>query len=103
MNKVVDMFTVSSSPEQTKKLNELLHVNYPWFGIRDVFKFLPAEITVDGKRGDLFVSHINMAYFSFGGNWRCEYIISFGWEIEGTIYDAFIKMVEWLKENKLMD
>ena len=103
MNKVVDMFPISPSLEQVNRLNELLGNSFYTYTVRDIFKFLPTEINFDGKRGDLFVSHINMAYFSFGGNWRCEYIISFGWETEGDVYDGFIKMIEWLKENKLID
>lgn len=100
--KAVDVFPTCSNIEQTKVLNELLSQTWSKYETRDIFKYLPESIEYEGQRGDLFVTHRNIAYFSFGGGWKCEYIISFDWSIKGDSFDGFINMIKWLKENKLM-
>ena len=74
----------------------------PSYDVGDIFNILPMEITYNGKRGDLAITSQDISYFSVGGNWE-HFLVHFeAIPVGGDIFDAFYKMIKWLKENKLM-
>jgi len=87
---------------RTDIINELLNVNNKVYQVGDIFKYLPHSITYDSHRGDLCVSTVDIAYFSIDGDWKHVLVHHEPIPIGGDIYDAFISMIKWLKENKLM-
>ena len=74
----------------------------PSFNLRDIFKYLPEQITYNGHRGDLAVTPMDISYFSIGGGWEHILVHFENIPVGGNIYDAFYKMLVWLKENNLL-
>lgn len=72
------------------------------FEIGDIFSYLPHDITFNGHRGDLAITSVDISYFSVGSSWEHILIHFESIPIGGNIYDAFIKMLEWLDENNLL-
>lgn len=83
-------------------INELLGLNERVYFISDIFKYLPHSIIYNGHRGDLCVSVVDIAYFSIDSDWKHILVHHEPIPIGGDVYDAFIAMIKWLKENNLM-
>lgn len=103
MNKI---FPVYCTKEQSQKVNEILELdieNCPLFGLDYIFNTLPDEIVYNGKRGDLSITPQDISYFSVGNDWKINLVYAELIPANGNIFDAFIKILEWLKENNLID
>jgi hypothetical protein len=72
------------------------------FYVSDIFKYLPHEITYEGLRGDLSVTPYDIAYWSIDGIWKHQLVYCAPINDGEDVYDAFIKMGKFLKENNLM-
>lgn len=84
-------------------INELLNVKFKGvYQVGDIFTYLPSSITYNGHRGDLCVSVVDIAYFSIDSDWKHILVHHEPIPIGGDVYDAFIAMIKWLKENNLM-
>lgn len=70
--------------------------------VSDIFTYLPKDITYNEHRGDLAVTPVDIAYFSVGGSWEHILVHFEDIPIGGDVYDAFIKMLSWLKDNNLI-
>lgn len=70
--------------------------------VGDMFIYLPHEITFNGHRGDLAITSVDISYFSVGASWEHVLVHFESIPISGDIYDSFIKILEWLKENNLL-
>jgi len=68
----------------------------------DIFKYLPHEITYDGLRGDLSITPYDIAYWSIDGIWQHKLVYCAPINDGEDVFDAFIKMGKFLKENNLM-
>ena len=91
--------------EQATKIKELLGAdtcNNIVFRIDYIFKVLPKEITYNGHRGDLAITTQDISYFSVGGSWEHILVHFESIPVGGDIFDAFISMLEWLKDNNLI-
>lgn len=100
-----EKFPKTCSWEQATKIKELLGYdlcNNIVYGIDYIFSILPEEIKYDGHRGDLAITPQDIAYFSIGEGWKHILIHHEDIPIGGDIYDAFISMLSWLKENNLI-
>lgn len=105
-----DKFPGFCSIKQANKIYELLTdkqreigIGLPVaYNISDIFKYLPHQIIYNDHRGDLSISVCDIAYFSVGGGWEHVLVHFEDIPIGGDIFDAFIKMLEWLKENNLL-
>ena len=86
--------------EDLSKLSDRISINNITIG--DIFNYLPHSITYNGHRGDLSISVVDIAYFSVGGGWEHVLVHFEDIPIGGDVFDAFIKMLEWLKENNLL-
>lgn len=99
-------FPVYCSKEQSQKVNEILELNIensPLFGLDYIFNTLPDEIIYKGNRGDLSITPLDISYFSTGNDLKINLIYVEPIPADGNIFDAFIKTLEWLKENNLID
>ena len=100
-----EKFPETCSFEQARKIKELLGFpteNNIVYRIYHIFKYLPHEITYNNRRGDLSVTTQDISYFSVGSAWE-HFLVHFEpIPAGGDIFDAFISMLNWLKENKLM-
>ena len=96
-NKIVSILNISYSGDEDFERHEL-----PKFNVTDIFRYLPNSITFNDHRGDLCVSSVDIAYFSIGGDWKHILIHHEPIPLSGDIYDAFINMIIWLKENKII-
>jgi hypothetical protein len=98
-----------STAEQANKIYRALNPNandtdiisQP-YNMSDIFNLLPNSITYNGRRGDLCITPVDIAYFSVGGGWEHILVHFEPIDYNEDIYDAFYKMIKWLKENKLM-
>ena len=104
-----EKFPSWSTMNQASKIYELLNPNSKdiddvphAYTISDIFRYLPYSITYNGHRGDLCVSTVDIAYFSIDGEWKHVLVHHEPIPIGGDIFDAFIAMLRWLKENNLM-
>jgi len=82
------------------KLNDRISVDNITIG--DIFNYLPKEITYNGHRGDLAITTQDISYFSVGGSWEHILVHFESIPVGGDIFDAFISMLEWLKDNNLL-
>lgn len=102
---MINKFPGFCSKEQSDKIYELLNgkpsVNtlIGVYSIGDIFKYLPHEITYNGHRGDLAITTQDISYFSIGGSWEHIIVHFESIPVRGDIFDAFISMLEWLKDN----
>ena len=69
----------------------------------DIFNLLPNSITYNGKRGDLCITPVDIAYFSVGGGWEHILVHFEAINYNEDIYDVFLNMINWLKENNLLN
>lgn len=105
---IKEKFPDTCSLEQAKKIKKILgnpfreDDNITWFNLTFLFQILPHEITYDGHRGDLAVTPQDIAYFSIGEGWKHILVHHEDIPVGGNIYDAFIDMLKWLKENNLL-
>ena len=83
-------------------INELLNVENNVYQVGDIFTYLPHSITYNGHLGDIYVSAVDIAYFSIDGDWKHVLVHHEPIPLNGDVYDAFIAMIKWLKENDLM-
>ena len=96
------------SLEQAKKIDAVFYNNnedgslVSSYNVGDIFNCLPHSITYDGHRGDLCVTPVDIAYFSVNGDWKHILVHHEPIPLDGDIYDAFLNMAEWLKENNLI-
>ena len=104
-----EKFPINCSLEQANKISKILYESPSkggkWrnsFNIADIFNILPKEITYNGHRGDLSISICDITYFSVGGAWEHVLVHFEDIPIDGDVFDAFIKMLKWLKENNLL-
>lgn len=72
------------------------------YSISDIFLALPHSITYNGHRGDLCISTVDIAYFSIDGDWNHVLVHYEPIPNGGDVFDAFIAMARWLKENNLI-
>lgn len=86
--------------EDLSKLNDRISVDNITIG--DIFNYLPKEITYNGHRGDLAITTQDISYFSVGGSWEHILVHFESIPVGGDIFDAFISMLEWLKDNNLL-
>lgn len=105
---MINKFPGFCSKEQSDKIYELLN-NKPRvdtlggvYSVGDIFKYLPKEITYNGHRGDLAITTQDISYFSVGGSWEHILVHFESIPVGGDIFDAFISMLEWLKDNNLL-
>ena len=69
----------------------------------DIFNILPSSITYNGHRGNLAVTLVDISYFSINSAWKHVLVHFEPIPMDGDIYDAFYKMILWLKENNLLN
>ncbi len=74
----------------------------PSYDVGDIFNILPHEIIYNGHRGDLAITTQDISYFSIGGSWEHILVHFEPIPIGGDIFDAFINMLKWLKDNNLL-
>ena len=95
-----------------KIAKELGHINVadpdfergcPSYNVTDIFNILPSSITYNGHRGNLVVTLVDISYFSINSAWKHVLVNFEPIQIDGDIYDAFYKMILWLKENNLLN
>ena len=86
--------------EDLSKLNDRISVDNITIG--DIFNYLPKEITYNGHRGDLAITTQDISYFSVGGSWEHILVHFESIPVGGDIFDAFISMLKWLKDNNLL-
>ena len=101
-----------SSKEQTLKILSIINnedlsnlsnrISVDNITISDIFNYLPKEITYNGHRGDLAMTTQDISYFSVGGSWEHILVHFEPIPVGGDIFDAFISMLEWLKDNNLL-
>ena len=98
MKKIVEF----SNDEQTKSLNKILQNQKDKYSLYDIFENLPFDITYNGKRGYLSISHRGIAYTSI--SYKHEKInVVFAENIYCStkdIFDSFIKTLQWFKKNE---
>ena len=91
-----------SNDEQTHILNRILSNDKDKYSLYDIFKNLPFDITYNGKRGYLNVSHSGITYTSI--SYKHEKInVVFAENIYCStkdIFDSFIKTLQWFKKNE---
>ena len=75
----------------------------PNYDVTDIFNILPSSITYNGHRGDLAVTSVDISYFSVSSDWKHVLVHFETIPTSGDIYDAFYKMILWLKENNLLN
>ena len=86
--------------EDLSKLNDRISIDNITIG--DIFNYLPKEITYNGHRGDLAITTQDISYFSVGGSWEHILVHFESIPVGGDIFDAFISMLKWLKDNNLL-
>lgn len=90
-----------SNNEQTKSLNKILQNQKDKYSLYDIFKNLPFDITYNGKRGYLSISHTGITYTSISYDNKLNIVF-----VENTdhsslnIFDCFLNTLQWLRENK---
>ena len=100
-----EKFPFVCSESQSATIVELLGPGFSSnheYKMNDIFVHLPHSITYNGHRGDLCVSTVDIAYFSIDGEWKHVLVHHEPIPIGGDIFDAFIAMLRWLKDNDLM-
>ena len=75
----------------------------PNYNVTDIFNLLPSSITYNGHRGNLAVTSVDISYFSINSAWKHVLVHFEPIPMNGDIYDAFYKMILWLKENNLLN
>lgn len=109
---MINKFPRFSSKEQTLKILSIINnedlsklsdrINVDNITICDIFNYLPKEITYNGHRGDLAITTQDISYFSVGGSWEHILVHFESIPVGGDIFDAFISILEWLKDNNLL-
>ena len=109
---MINKFPRFSSKEQTLKILSIINnedlsklsdrINVDNITIGDIFNYLPKEITYNGHRGDLAITTQDISYFSVGGSWEHILVHFESIPVGGDIFDAFISILEWLKDNNLL-
>ena len=94
--------TKVSTKEETTVLNETLGENRKEYTLFDVFEKLPNKITKNGINYDLFISHIDIAYFSFTPVLH-DVMLYYAYNFEdSSIFDALNEMIIKLKNDNLL-
>lgn len=96
----VNTFPKTSSEEQTKKLNDLLNLNWEHYTVADVMNLLPDDITFAGKRGYLTLSHISISYIYLDQNFVTHVVAQDNMMPNKDVFDSFIGMLEFLETHK---
>ena len=90
-----------SSDEQTQVLNRILSKDKDKYSLYDIFKNLPFDITYNGKRGYLSISHTGITYTSISYDNKLNIVFVENTDYSRTdIFECFIKTLEWLKKNE---
>ena len=90
-----------SNDEQTQILNRILSNDKDKYSLYDIFKNLPFDITYNGKRGYLSVSHLGIEYTSISYDDKLNIVFAENTEYSRTdIFDSFIKTLQWFKKNE---
>ena len=97
MKKIVEF----SNDEQTKSLNKILQNQKDKYSLYDIFENLPFDITYNGKRGYLSISHTGITYTSISYDNKLNIVFVENTDYSRTdIFECFIKTLEWLKKNE---
>lgn len=96
----VNTFPRTSSEEQTKKLNDLLKLNWHHYTVADVMNILPDDITFNGRRGYLTLSHISISYINLDQEFVTHVVAQDNMMPNKDVYDSFIGMLEFLENHK---
>lgn len=94
--------TKISTKEETTILNKTLGENRKEYTLFDVFEILPKKITKNHIDYDLFISHVDIAYFSFTPVFH-NVMFYYAYNFEGSsIFDALNEMIIKLKNDNLL-
>ena len=94
--------TKISTKEETTVLNKTLGENRKEYTLFDVFEILPKKITKNHIDYDLFISHVDIAYFSFTPVLHdVMFYCGFNFE-DSSIFDALNDIIVKLKNDNLL-
>ena len=90
-----------SNDEQTKSLNKILQNQKDKYSLYDIFENLPFDITYNGKRCYLSISHTGITYTSISYDNKLNIVFVENTDNSYTnIFDCFINTLQWLKKNE---
>ena len=90
-----------STEAQTKEINELLKLDRQWYGIDDIFNYLPHKIKFGNRIGYLRISKIDIVYSSL----ELEHLGSVALMHQFltndlNVFDSFIWLLKFFNEHK---
>lgn len=100
------IFPEFSSTEQTVRLNVILHKmgvigkSETGFTVQEILNILPSEITYNGKRGDLTITHADISYISLNSDFKVNLIHVVHLIPNKNFFDGAIEMLEFLYNEK---
>lgn len=90
-----------ASPEQVKRINQLLGENRDEYTLADVFNILPSKIRYRGKEGYLRISKFDIVYSSLETELKGEIVELFSFMLnKENVFDAFIAAIEFFRNHE---
>ena len=90
-----------ASPEQVKRINQLLRENRDEYTLADVFNILPSKIRYRGKEGYLRISKFDIVYSSLETELKGEIVEMFSFMLnKENVFDAFITAIEFFRNHE---
>lgn len=90
-----------SNEAQTKEINNLLGLDRQWYGIDDVFNYLPHKINYGNRIGYLRISKIDIVYSSLELEREGSVALMHQFLTDNlNVFDSFIWMLKFFKEYK---
>ena len=82
-------------------MNKILQNQKDKYSLYDIFENLPFDITYNGKRGYLSISHTGITYTSISYDDKLNIVFAENTDYSRTdIFDSFIKTLQWFKKNE---
>lgn len=69
---------------------------FPAWSLSRLISMMPEKIVKDRKAGNLFISHTDIAYFSFESDGKLCFLTGFTKGNEENVFDISIDMIDWL-------